>query len=712
MTDLLASSHAHANLEDMMGVGGSHQLSRYIPEGARNAFRFCPFFSCVFTAILFCAATVFLASVVCSISVSMFFGIFESPFYIFPIGCALCLTIAEGAMLMTRGIELTVASFYGTLLPPLQPLRSLGPVAQALLLGIIVLIQFIVFVAYASVEDPLEGLRACFATGWLTCTIIIAIYHVVSFPLGHTTSLDSHKGRNQFSSLSLYLFFDIDEEEEDDEQLLADEYVSANLIGFIPSVLSVLFGTGFMMSRLLLFAVATPPLTVAGAFLTSYVVYQRTERHSTRLMQVMTWMGCIVWLFVSYSMGFDGWSEPFGGVAILVSLLFGVLLLLSLLTTAKSNASSTLRWTLILTAVLVVVCFVLMFAIVHWSLGVFFLVMSLHFVVCVRHPTAISATGSGLTLTTVVILLIACVLVGWSSTPQTYESARSLPTTLTPSLPSAVSEVARFLRSPVCLMNISAGVDITDVALLNEVAFAGTPEPMATDISRWLPHANRSSDDATSLLFHDSLLSIRRVTVSATPFLVFEGSLDTFQHIRSMSVWMDSMALSPLTLVLPIGWANNIIRTVGFASFMLPSQWRRTIAEAEVAISANNYSAFDDVSSPQPSPFVTGTRLTGGLAAIVAVRSRLYSVTFGAPSLTDIVGKFALQLGSVKESHHNIAAVGGAAEGLGGASQAATFVPCVDGDKASSCQSDSFFSISMMQLCGGSGRGHVGQGNG
>ena len=698
----LADAHAgglvQADAEDMIGIRGSQHLARYIPEGARSLFRFSLFFANIVSAILFCASTAFFVVIATSVSVTLFFGIFEGIGWIFPVGCTLCLAVIEGSMVVTRAIELTVSSLHGTLLPPLQPFKTYGPIVQALLLVVIVGIQFVIFCVYATVEDPLNGLRTSFATGWLTCSIVVAIYHIVSFPLGHGTGklhdAFGYTSKNQFSELSLFLFFDITEEE-DREHALADEYVSADLIGFVPSVFSILFGTGFMLSRLLLFAAATPPLCVVAAFLTSYVVYQRTERHSTRIMQLIAWMGSLSWMFITYQIGFNGWSPSDGGIVILVALLFGLLASMAYTTTRISATNWLFRTTLLLVAVLFVVCFILTFVLVDWRLGVFFLVMSIHCAASLRRPNAISPTGSAILLAGIVTVIAACVLVGWSSTPLQYTDFRSSQSSSSNSVP-APSTIQLFYNSPLCLLSLGpSGFNVASLALMNEIFTAATPQPFATDSTIWFP--NWAVQNAP-VLYEDDLLSVRQVvSTQNSTVIVFVGSQEPFQQIRSTVLWVDSMALSPLSLLLPGNWSTYIIRTISFASVMIPTQYKRSINGASKAMKE----------APIGS-IVTGTRITGGLASAVALNAGVHSITFGSPSLSDIIGKLAFEDRCITCLHHNVLAIGGSASGVGSAdAQYTSLLPCDIHDRSDSCQSELFFSRVILQLCGSPGIPHI-----
>jgi hypothetical protein len=721
LADLHSSGLLQAEKEDMTGARGVQTLAvRYIPEGARSVFRFTLLLVNVVVAILFCASTVFFVALACSVSVTLFFGMFEGAAWVFPVGCGLCLAIVEGALIISRGMELTVSSLHGTLLPPLQPFRTYGPVLQAILLFVIVFIQLIILFVYSSVEDPLNGLRTAFATGWLTCALVVAVYNTLSFPLGYGARSEEFgeargETKNHFRELSLFLFFDITEEE-DREHAVADDYLSADLIGFVPSLLCVLFGTGLMLSGLLLFAAATPPLSAAAAFLTSYVVYQRTERHSTRLMRFMAWLGCLVWVFVSFRAGFDGWAASTGAVVVIVSLIFGLLFVMAFTANRIGGSNWLLRATLFLLVLLYIACLVMTFVLVHWGLGVFVLLISLHCMLCLRLPNAALPTAVALLTACVVTVIVACVLVGWSSTPALYNVVRSAAPSSSLAAAAGDSMMARFFSNPLCaLAKATDGLNIVDLALMNEV-FRATPyATFATDRDNWLGNWTLQLNP----LYQDALVAVHEAGPSPsiphplpaaanTTVLVFLGTTHPFQQIRSVAPWVDAMVLSPLSLLLPGNWSRDIITTIGFASRMVPSQHQRTLREASAAIRAAL-----PLLAPRRQVVITGSRLTGGLAAAVALNLDLQSVTFGAPAITDVTGKLGIAdpRRCISCLHHNIVATGGSSGGIASASGTSapitSIIPCSEYDRSDTCQSDAFFSRQLLDLCGSGGRVHL-----
>jgi putative lipase involved disintegration of autophagic bodies len=109
---------------------------------------------------------------------------------------------------------------------------------------------------------------------------------------------------------------------------------------------------------------------------------------------------------------------------------------------------------------------------------------------------------------------------------------------------------------------------------------------------------------------------------------------------------------------------------------------------------------------------LTGSRLTGGLAGLMSLKTNLHAFTFGAPAVADVTGKTGVHdpARCLPCLIHNVIAAGGSSAGIASASGSSVTmtskIPCDLADRSDACQSDAFFSLALMDRCGSRGRMH------
>jgi hypothetical protein len=165
------------------------------------------------------------------------------------------------------------------------------------------------------------------------------------------------------------------------------------------------------------------------------------------------------------------------------------------------------------------------------------------------------------------------------------------------------------------------------------------------------------------------------------------------------------MAIAPTALIVPTDWTASIVeRMAKVATEISPLNWRTTLSSLTSAVArvAANYTATERAAnSTSASPhrlYIVGHDLAGGVAAIVAARCGIRTVTFGAPGTVYSAKRFGFQSDlDIDRSVIAVVAESSTLELVGGISKKAVKLDCKS--KSDHCRRALFFVQSLQDAC-------------
>jgi hypothetical protein len=637
----LTSSMGHDGQDMAMLLPSSrHRLALTCPKPLRSVARALLWIMCLIISVYFFAGTVFLAGVACSITVLMFFGIFVHSYYVFPLGLGVLVAGYEGCMLTSRGVELVRFAFRGQLMPFLTFLGSKGLTVQALLFALIILGQFIVFVVFSSITDPLTGLRISFATGWLTCAVLIAVHHLTFSQMEEHGRQEKNQRAMNLGALSLYLFLDITE----DSDHMRSPGVELALCS-IPITLSIISGLAFIVTKAVFFLVAGIVTTMGSAFAVNFFTEGGHTDHTTTLIRLVTLLASISWLFLFYAVGHgDHWLREFRPLVIVVSTLTAILVVIC----GFIRMSAKPRQSVMRVSFFILLCFfitgVCTLYVVHWALGLFVTLMIIQAGICfVRSSRSTTLIGTLLITVGSLSMMTAVILFGYQAASAGYAS----PYNQTLTLSHLRHELERMSVDPLCFIQFgfhNSSLDVLKIGLLATLSFASTvTNAFAVDFMNWAPEftyagslefsSNFSNMPFSGVVFNSDL---DNVTV-----VVLRSSTDPLLSVETLTMWVEALSLSVFKLILPTEWTVGLIAATDFTNFLIPFRWRQGLdtLEESLRVLRNKHS--------NRHVILTGFGVGGGVAAIMSARLGVIAVTFENPGIYLSRAKFGIPANNV-----------------------------------------------------------------
>lgn len=673
-------AHERTTLADTDRLDGpqvSNAILRAFPAPARSLVKSALWVLAIIMTVYFVAATIYIGLIVAGSMGVLFFGVLTNPLYIAPLGVLTFLFAYQLALIASRGVCIIESTFRGHLICPVNRMGTKGFIVQYAFFLCVVVIQFIIFVYYAATVDPLWGIRISFATGWLSAGFIIAAFHL-AYPFGVIE--DENKKEGNRGNISLFLLFDITEQDD-----RAKNRKSAIIISLVPVSLSVLFGVGFLATKLLFFLAATPVATAFAAATISYFAGERERSVTVPITRAACWFTCEAWLFAVLAGGTvnitSDWNISIycnAGLAVLFCIIVGF----------AANVHSTkgslwyLRVAYALLGAILVAGIVIAFTL-HWGLGLLALVLTLHATPCWWRGNATNLGGYLIVLATMICTCLAVILLSVVATPTTYHFPRSLgPAVL------ATPEGQRdnlFLRFPVCLASVK-GFSVTELALLCESTLADTPTVRDIDLAAWLPHVTYER-----MIFSDvsvGTLHVYNSTAGNAKVVVLKGPTETNYVFQAVTIWAESMTMVPFSVAAPSEWVTGLVKVVSYLQTFIPFPWIHGLEGIEAAIRALNVSS---------NVVITGHSMGGSLAGIVGARMKLPVIAFSAAGITYQRGKFGLSSDAVSQNVMGIKSSNSALSGVDTYGDSSQVLQCSDGVTA--CSSIEFFSLKLMEVC-------------
>ena len=668
--------------EDFVEEAHTHVALKRIPAPFRGVTKGCLWLFCMCLSFYFFVATVFLAIVASAMIAQLFYAAFSDWYLVWPAGVTALLLGYHLTLLLSRGFGLVMTAFRGHVVHPLGQCGTFGFVAQMAVFIMVIIAQFIVFVYYAATKDPVTGARISFTSAWMACTIIICVFHLL-FPLG--VRENSVSNRDGPGSLSLYLFYDITEQENPPRTRR-----SAIAVSLIPVVVSLLFGIGFMASGLFFFIIATPIAVAATAVCVCFFARQRDKDFGAPIICANAWFLALMWAWVTIVGGTIDLDESRWVASVSVTCcVVGVLALLCLATVNIRTRRMYLyfvKFNYVLMLLLFITCVVVSYW-MHWGFILIMLLLGAHLLLCTTQHHVTNLAGTTLGVIGPLVVFCSIILLAHIGIQDSYTSPRSYGPVIRPE-----TIVNRNLRYPVCLNRFAANTTVTDLALFSEVVQASDNTTMDIDFNAWFP-----TYISKGLVAYEPAMATVYEFEAPNGELVFafRSPRQQILGLLSLTMWTEAVSLYPIVFSIPKAWIPGLVDFFGWVTKLVDFPARdamERLSDAVVARAAGR------------TVVLTGHGVGGAAAAVIAVRHGLYAVTYSSPALTISREKFDLSdnlesyLTEIKTSNDALGSIDTEAELL-------QSFKCEHG--IMTCSNIRFLSRDLMRVCGdGDGRTH------
>lgn len=725
---------------DYVGIFGTHTVMSYFPAPMRSVIRGVMWILCVIMAFYFLMATVFAASMGVSMMVAFFGGMFAQPYYVYPYGFALLITGYQTSILCARGYELVQTSFRGRMFHCLRPLGPrVGLKVQVGLFMMISITLFVVFCRYAAVIDPVTGMQYSIACGWIICSVILLLYHILFLgglrgdPLDtyHRHSIEDHQyaRRNQnISAFSLYLFFNVTEQYDDVDTATRNGQASYVFYASVPIVIALLSGVAFMISVNQVFIIGCVAATIVSAFLCNFLTAGDSWDHSATLLRLAVAFSSVSWMYVSISVGFLGTSDGWGGSLAVILVTIVVWMSTAIAAARFSHGASYRQWAFrfgyLIFAGHVIASIVMLFE-EQWRAGVLVIGLGIHSCISFFRYGAMSKVGTVTCMAGFLALVVALIVIGLESdasasysTPLSQTILQNFTFSNGTSAGEYYDNYTMYPAFTACLSKFAPNIDIVAMAVLSAISYASVPSVLAADLNAFFP-TFRQVSLTTAMPSVANALSDPQAFVSAKVFedttsqnitvLVLSNVIGGDQNINLMiglTMWLEAMAMTPVGILIPTQWTASVVQSIAkVATDISPLPWRGTLRKLSSAVEliAGNYTpvALRGSSSNGAGHnriFVVGHDIAGGAAAIVGGRSKLRTITFGAPGMVFSAKRFGFD--SVDEIDLSVISVVADSSTLGlvgGITKKAVKLDC--DSQTDKCRRPIFFVESLEQAC-------------
>ncbi|CUG85867.1 transmembrane protein, putative [Bodo saltans] len=720
---------------DYVGIFGTHTVMSYFPAPLRSVIRGVMWILCVIMAFYFLMATVFAGSIGVSMMVAFFAGMYSETYNVYPFGFALLVTGYQTSILCARGYELVQTSFRGRMfhcLRPLGPRRGLQ--VQVTLFLLISIALFVIFCRYAAVVDPVAGAQYSVACGWIICSCILLLYHILFLfgfrgdPLDtyhkHSTSDQQYNRRNQnLSAFSLYLFFNVTEQYDDVDAATRKAQTSYVFYASVPIVIAVLSGIAFMISVNQVFFIGCVAATIASGFLVNFLTGGDSWDHSATLLRLAVAFSSVSWLYVVISVGFNGTANGWGGSLAVLLVTMVIWMACAVAAARFSEGASRRQWAFrfgYLIFVAHVIVSIVMLFVKEWRAGVLIVGLGIHSAISFFRYGASSKVGTLTSMGGFLALIVAIVVIGLAdNASQTYSVplSQTLLQNFTFSNGTSAGEFydnyTMYPAFTACLSKFAPNIDIVAMSVLAAISYASVPSVLNVDLAAFFPGfqsipvatAMPGVASALSNSFVEPLIFEETSQQNITVVVLRNIGGDTMELVIGMTMWLEAMAMTPAGLIIPTQWTASVVQAIAkVATDISPLPWKRNVNEVSSALQrvAGNYTpvALRQIPGSKGNNriFVVGHDLAGGVASIAGPRAGLRTITFGAPGMVYSAKRFGFASDEVvDESVISVIAESSTLGLVGGISKKAVKLDC--SISTNECRRSVYFVQSLQQAC-------------
>lgn len=590
---------------------------------------------CMTVMALFFLLSSIMVSIIAAVNTMyVFFSTLYAPYYIFPYGILLSIICSQFTMLVSRGLELAGSMFSGELIRPLRGLGYKAHVVQILVCVICVLLPFISFMIAFSAGGYTAFTISCSIGCLITACWMLLFHFIYAFGFQNNSSKSiSGGGSSNIAEATIYFFLDV----------VIDEYrrrrPTTELIVFSALlIINFAFGLAFILSGNVAFLCVTIFFLVVLFYgvVVSLSIIPSTASSAVALNS--SFFTCTVWLHLVFLLSQSSISEEWIGsvvVSILVAIIFMVPSYTALFAVFKRLTGLwvfRIAWITLLA--LHVGCLVTLYTI-DYKAGLFGTALGIHLMICViRTENAVNYYGALCFGLCFVIMLITCCLDGRNNISETYDS--SVSNSLLPDFDARLTALRKTVArsvSPLCqtffpgLLSADA-TNIVGASLFAKLANNVNSVTQAQDLAVWFPSFKsvgsefQTSTGIATQVFHSSAANLTFITVSQKQSLT--------QAIETATLFLESYALSPLSVIIPSYFLINTLKLLSFLKGMSTLSWGRTISELNSFLT----DFCTNSSSPNGSLYIVGYNGAGAIAGLLLENKvcSSHAVSFSVPS--------------------------------------------------------------------------------
>ncbi|KPA73967.1 hypothetical protein ABB37_09546 [Leptomonas pyrrhocoris] len=602
----------------------------------------------------FFVGTCFIALLGVLVLINIFFAMFVKPFQAFLYGAAFIVVACQFVIFCSRGFDVARNTFQGRVI---QALKAFGGKALAFQLVIdvgCVVGYFVLFCVMAARYDVLTGLQYSLAYGWIVAVCLIFIYHVV-FAFGFRTVNKrsyAHGSRQNNAEATLYLFMEVEMDDESaEDRCPPTEVLLLTLVG----VFSVAMGVAWLTGGGFFFLCAVVVAQAVLLLLCTVFMSAHNVGASSNITVCGVFYASMFWMDAVFTMSQNTWYNQWGGsmLAVLFVMLFFVVLgMVSVYGPWKGAVRRWLfrvSWLLLLLHMIGCVVGLL---VLNYRTGLFVVALVIHLLLCIVRTNEASNHYGVFTMTAAfTLVLLTCCLMGHSSMRDVYSG--SVSNSIMPryadrfrNVRSSGSGVAAVdwqrshadngtfaapsqVMPPLCLSRFAPTLDIVGMALFAKLGLNLDQVSQDEDLARWFPSYHRISiaNMTEENFVHVSAFREETSTRNTTVLVVRPGT-DVMLLIESMTMWIDTYALSFFSFLTPAPYVEKLLPYLSFMQDMVPLRWKTSVTATSKTV--RRLLGNVETGTSNETYYVVSHGPLGSYAAVVGLQT-------GVPSLRSIV---------------------------------------------------------------------------
>lgn len=617
-------------------------------------------------AFFFFIGTCFIALLGVLILINVFFAMFVQPFHVFLYGAAFIVIASQFVIFCSRGFDVARNTFQGRLI---QALKAFGGKALIFQLTIdvgCVVGYFVLFCVMAARYDVLTGLQYSIAYGWIVAVCLIFIYHVVfAFGFREVNQRSyAHGSRQNNAEATLYLFMEVEmDDEQAEDRCQPAEVILLTLVG----VMSVGMGVAWLAGGGFFFLCAVVVVQAVLLLLCTVFMSARNVGASSDIAVCGVFYATVYWMNTIFTLSQNTWYNDWGGsmLAVLFIMLFFVIT--GMVSVYGPWRGAVRRWFFRVSWLLLLLhligCVVALL-VLRYRMGLFVLALAIHLLLCiVRTNEAANSYGVFTVTAAFTLVLLACCILGHSSGGDVYigsvsdyilpnyadrfHNTSSSATSSTSNafdlqslytnfsgLTSASTGYTSQVLPPLCLSRYGPTLDIVGMALFAKLGLNFDAESQDEDLARWFPSFSRvdMTEVTEENVMHVS--GFRETTASRnTTVLVARPGTELMLLIESMTMWIDTYALSFFSFLMPPAYVELLLPYLSFIQSMVPLRWEASVTTTSRLV--QSLLGREDAAGRHDTYYIVGHGPIGSRAAVIGLQSGLpnmHSIIFsGAP---------------------------------------------------------------------------------
>lgn len=671
----------------------------------------------LFTSIYFLLAIIFWAVFSGNMIVALFLGFFVEPSFVFPLSFGIVAVFSQGTSITKRGIEIVMAIWSQRVIPPLGLFGAKGGViSEAVLSLVLAITQLAVFIYYCKYGAAL-GLQHSIAVAWVVAVCVVLLSHVFFFTgfFNHKTKSSEHS-----DALRLPLFF-IQRGKHQEKQMAIPNVIM--VICGLMLMASLLLGVGFLISRIVILYVCTVVVTIASAWLINVCCDELLRSASSIFMSMVTDMFCLSWIYITFLFGFEPFSTRWAIFPIVYAVISAGFFLCGVVGLKITRNTTFLRAMYVFLLLYFFSCWVSTFPLVNWGLGVMIFVFIFHSLLNLfLAPSAFSDSHSSfLVCLAGLLLLTACVLIGWNGMSPTYVTG-TLPTRLSVSQenndflkdvrPSSAlsrnkvlesltaSSLEVYHRYPVCSIQVgtqSSSFSIADMSYLVELSSSikRQPESVEEDFQAWFEGTSLTYNGVVSSSYNDDLYVLKFSSSEAGTTFYVVKQFSPLISTSFMTVWLSSLSLRPFEFFVPEYWIKTFNLIISVIQRMIPySSW-------DIIDYLENFLSKEASASSDNIIVLADGIIGGGLAAAVCrLDTVVQAILFDTPGQLNVVNPASVDSTRYHDRVLSIMLINSVNFFFGGLDiSVAQFLPC--SSSVETCESSYFITKKLQDACAG-----------